>query len=169
MQYWKIFGGGQENSPNQNPLADHGILVDASSEWGIRLQVGDQYKAWHWKPQVLGYGGRDIGGAESIGIKFAIWWLVAKGVCSQRVKISADNQGANGAFDWGHGCNRWTNEAIQWGWEVSDTADLDIWVQYIMSAANPADPVSRGNVGGLSKLPEAFEIPRDVVPFLYKV
>ena len=69
--------GIHHNLTHWNPAVDYGISIDASSDWGIGLWVGNQYKAWRWKLQALGQGGRDIGGAESIAIEFAIWWLVA--------------------------------------------------------------------------------------------
>jgi hypothetical protein len=161
--------GVYRNLVNRDPAVDYGISVDASSDWGIGLRVKNQYKAWRWKPGALGSSGRDIGGAESIAIEFSIRWLAARGIRSQTVKIAADNQGANGAFNRGRGRNCWTNEAIQRGWGVLEAAGLEIVVEYIASAANPADPVSRGIFGGLERLSEQFEIPADLVPFLYEV
>jgi len=161
--------GVYRNLVNCDPPVDYGISVDASSDWGIGLRVKDRYKAWRWKLGALGSNGRDIGGAESIAIEFSIKWLAARGTRNQTIKIEADNQGANGAFSRGRGRNRWTNEAIQRGWGILEAAGFEIAVEYIASAANPADPVSRGIFGGLERLPEQFEIPVDLVPFLYEV
>jgi hypothetical protein len=145
---------------------DRQIFVDASKKWGIGLRVGDAYMAWKWKEGALGSGGRDIGGAESIAIEFVFRYLQAIGIRDELVLVRADNKGSNAAHDKGRGRNMWSNAAIQRGWEIGHDAGLELDIQYIASADNPADQVSRGDFTGLHKLECAFPIPIELHPFL---
>jgi hypothetical protein len=122
--------------------------------------------AWKWKEKALGSGGRDIGGAESITIEFIYRYLQAIGVCNEWVLVQADNLGSNAAHNKGQGCNMWSNAAIQWGWEIGHATGLELDIQYIASADNPADQVSCGDFARLHKLECVFSIPDELLPFL---
>ena len=153
---------------DRGQAVDRRIFVDASKKWGIGLRVDDAYMAWKWKDGALGTGGRDIGGAESIAIEFVLHYLQAIGIRNELVLVRADNKGSNAAHDKGRGRNMWSNAAIQRGWEIGHNTGLELDIQYIASADNPADQVSRGDFTGLHKLECAFPIPAELHPFLSK-
>ena len=145
---------------------NRGISVDASKEFGIGLRVHDAYLAWRWLPGALGQGGRDIGGAEAIGLEFALRYLRCIGVHGERTRVLGDNTSTIGAFNRGRGRNVWTNESVRRAWEVQEDIDGELEVVYVRSAENPADTVSRGDFRGLSSLECAFDIPLELTTFL---
>ena len=122
--------------------------------------------AWRWLPGALGQGGRDIGGAEAIGLEFTLRYLWCIGVHGEQTHVLGDNTSTIGAFNRGQGQNVWTNESVWWAWEVQEDIYGELEVVYVRSAENPADTVSRGDFRGLSSLECAFDIPLELTTFL---
>lgn len=151
------------------PVLVRNISVDASKSYGIGLREDDKYRAWKWKRGALGLGGRDIGGAEAIALEFALRYLVEDGVRNRRVRVRGDNTSTIGAFNRGRGRNVWTNLSVRRAWELQDTYGVELDVEYVRSAENPSDVVSRGVFDGLSRLDSAFALPDELVPFLTAV
>lgn len=172
LEWWRstlAVPGAFRTLVNRGPPVERGISVDASKDFGIGLRIEDKYKAWRWKPNALGQGGRDIGGAEAIALEFALRYLIAMGIRDELTRVLGDNTSTIGAYDRGRGRNIWTNMAVQRTWELQDKTNCEMHVEYVRSADNPADPVSRGDFSGLTRLPCMFAIPDDLTPFLVEV
>jgi len=78
-------------------MVDQDVWVDASTDWGIGVVVGQLWAAWKlrlsWKSD-----GRDIGWAESITLKLMILRLICNGYADCDITIHGDNTGVIGAF-----------------------------------------------------------------------
>lgn len=155
---------------DRGPTINRKISVDASTSFGIGLRVGDSFMAWKWKPHALATGsGRNIGGAEAIGLEFALRYLRTIGVIGERTRVLGDNTSTNGAFTRGRGRNVWTNESIRRSAALQVEIDGELDVIYVKSEDNPADPVSRGDFTGLTRLDCTFEVPDELLPYLVEV
>ncbi len=76
-----------------------------------------------------------------------VYTLIVIGVCDASVLVHSDNQGIIGAF--GKGCSRnlMINLCIQRAITAFGGNNIHLSLSYIESALNPADPISRGDVG----------------------
>lgn len=95
-----------------HPLINPDVWVDASSEWGIAIVIGRNWRAWKlaegWKSD-----GRDIGWAESVALELAVYHLIWAGYSHVLLLIHSDNQGAIGQYNKGRGSNQPTNDCIR--------------------------------------------------------
>jgi len=84
----------------RGPPQDIDLWVDASTDWGIGITLGNRWNAWrttnNWKCE-----GRDIGWLEAIAIELAVITLQVAGWRDRSVLIHSDNQGVIGAFKHG--------------------------------------------------------------------
>ncbi|KAJ2923621.1 hypothetical protein H1R20_g13481, partial [Candolleomyces eurysporus] len=167
-------------------LLDPGISVDASTDWGIGLVWGDEWDAWRlaegWKGPW-----RDIGWLECLALEFLVLHLEARGLRDCKVRVQSDNQGIIGAYYKGRSRNVEVNYSIRRFFLLSllsphlthsdnrfmyilDALHISLDVVYVKSADNPADPISRGDLGpGSRRIASKFELPTELRPYVLHV
>lgn len=148
---------------------DLDIWVDASTDWGIGIVVGQSRAAWRWAAPLEEWKreGRDIGWAEMVAIELAVRFLEQSRMENADVLVHSDNSGVIGAFERGRSRNFQVNNSIRRTEAICRAANLWIRLQYVASLNNRADPVSRGVLDArLDPLPINFELPSELAPFL---
>jgi len=128
--------------PPTDPI-DLDIWVDASTDWGIGITAKGKWDAWRTVEGWQGPG-HDIGWLEAMAIEFLIGTLVSNDLKDSHILIRSDNQGVMGAFTKGHSRNFEVNLAIRRTEALIDGANISLSFQYVESAFNLADPISRG-------------------------
>lgn len=150
-------------------VLDLGISVDASTVWGVGLKWGDEWDAWKVKE---GWKGpwRDIGWLECLAIELLVMHLEAKGYHDCRVRLLSDNQGIIGAYWKGRSRNAEVNYSIRRFMSILDSLHVSLEVEYVASADNPADPISRGELGTPDlQLSPSISLPEELRPFIVHV
>lgn len=150
-------------------LEDLGLYVDASTSWGIGVIIGDRWAAFKlkdgWKTE-----GRDICWLETLALEFLVYFLEAMDIHDVNLLIHSDNQGAIGSVDKGRSRNHHINFSVRRIYTVLISRFITPHLIYITSEANPADPISRGELGPLAKrLPLSFSLPdelRDIFTYV---
>lgn len=134
----------------RGPLVDLGISVDASTSWGIGVVIGTQWAAFQLVPN---------------------WKTgVAQGHHDVHILVHSDNVGAIGAQTKGR-CPNWhINLAVRRTYSTLATSNIVPTYEYIESAANPADPISRGELGSPGdRLPISITLPGELTDVLRHV
>lgn len=148
------------------PPVDIQLSVDASTEWGIGLSVGDEWDAWRLTGRSRS-SHQHIGWLEALAVKFAVQLLQAHGYTNTHFLIRSDNQGVIGAWRCGRGKNFLINLAIRHAERITLSSHLDISLEYIISVENPADPISRGEFPSTgNRLPKLFNLPTEASLYL---
>ncbi|RXW17779.1 hypothetical protein EST38_g8069 [Candolleomyces aberdarensis] len=148
-----------------DPL-DLGISVDASTDWGIGLVWGNEWDAWRLARSWKGPG-RDIGWLECLALELLVLHLEAKGLRDRKVRVQSDNQGIIGAYYKGRSRNFEVNFSIRRFMYILDALHISLDVVYVKSADNPADPISRGNLGpGSRRISPNFVLPEELRPYI---
>lgn len=129
------------------PLRTADIWVDASTGTGIGVVIGNEALAYKWSP-VLKYADPEdqvkIGWGEAAAAEIAVRVLVARGFHDCRVVIYGDNEGVAAAFK-RRRCRNWPiNKCIRRADEIARAVHLDFDIEWVPSAKNRSDPVSRG-------------------------
>ena len=148
---------------------DLDIWVDASTDWGVGIVVGQARAAWRWAVPLAEWKreGRDIGCAEMVAVELLVHYLEQSGMQDADVLVHSDNSGVIGAFERGRSRNFQVNNSIRRTEAICMATNLWISLQYVTSSNNRADPVSRGVPDArLGALPINFELPCELVPFL---
>lgn len=127
-------------------VRDLGISVDASTVWGVGLKFGDRWDAWRLRPGWKGPS-RDIGWLECLAIELLVLHLETMGLRDCRIKLLSDNQGIIGAYNKGRSRNPEVNFSIRRFMHILDCLQISLEVSYVRSEDNPADPISRGELG----------------------
>jgi len=136
--------------------------VDASTSWGIGVIIGGQWVAFHLAPDWK-IPRRDICWLETLAVEFAVYFLEEMGFHDSRLLIHSDNQGTIGAVDKGRSSNVPIKIAVRRTYTVLAAISVSIDVNYIVSADNLADPISRGILGPLSlRLNFSFNLPEEL-------
>lgn len=146
----------------RGPVVDMGISVDASTSWGIGIIVKERWLglklAPSWKVE-----GRDICWLETIAVELVVYILETMGVRNSRILIHSDNQGTIGSMHKGRSPNYHINLSIRRTYNVLSSLFITPELEYIASALNPADPISRGETGPLNKrLHTSFKLPEEL-------
>lgn len=150
------------------PPIDIQMSVDASTEWGIGLVWGDKWDAWKLTDRPRS-SFQHIGWLEALAVEFAVRVLEARGYTKTHILLRSDNQGVIGAWRKGCGKNFLINMAIHRAEVITLSSYLDISLEYIESANNPSDPISRGELGPPElRLPKLFNLPAEVSPYLIR-
>jgi len=130
----------------RGPLIDKRIFVDASTSWGIGILVEDRWLAFqlvsNWKSE-----GRDICWLETLAVEFVVYIIEAMNICNCRVLIHSDNQGTIGSMGKGRSANYHINLSVRRTYATLASLFVTPILEYIASADNPADPISRGESG----------------------
>ena len=130
----------------RGPPLDIGIFVDASTSWGIGIIVEGRWLAFELAP-AWKEPGKDICWLETLAVEFLVYILEVLGISNQRVLIHSDNQGTIGAMDKGRSGNCHINLSIRRTYTVLSSLMLMPDFIYVPSIDNPADPLSRGELG----------------------
>lgn len=151
-------------SPRGSPI-DIDIWVDASTDWGIGICIGNQWDAWRtiagWKSS-----GRDIGWLEAIAVELAVRALYFAGWKDKSIIIHSDNQGVIGAFSHGRSRNFQVNLAIRRVEQLAMVSNVLHILTYTPSADNKADPISRGEVGSFESRLSPCQLPNELNQFI---
>ena len=73
------------------PILDLQAFSDASSSIGLGITLGDRWRAWFLRPGWAS-DGRDIGWAESIGLKLLVNTILRAGTSNCHFPVHCDNQ-----------------------------------------------------------------------------
>jgi hypothetical protein len=146
----------------RGPVSSLSIFVDASTSWGIGLLVDGKWKAFRleddWKIE-----GRDICWLETLAVEFIAYILEAMDIRDCQVVIHSDNQGTIGSMGKGRSPNFHINLAVRRTYSVLSSLFVTPSFIYIPSEENPADPISRGELGNpADTLDVAFELPGEL-------
>ena len=153
--------------PCGDPL-DLGIYVDASTSWGIGIIVEGEWLALKHKPEWK-LPGRDIGWLETVAAELVVYILEARDIHDSTVIIHSDNQGTIGSMTKGRSPNPHINLSIQRTYSVLCPNFITFDFKYIPSEENPADPLSRGELGPpQDRMNLFFQLPPELEPiFVY--
>lgn len=148
------------------PVLDLPIFVDASTSWGIGIQINSKWAAWRFLDNAL-KDGRGIGWAEMVAVELAVSLLCSVHPRSSHFLIHSDNQGVIGAINSCFSRGASQNSSLS---RLSTTLlnhESFLSTTYITSALNPADPLSRGILPPFrSRLKTGLTLPLELLPFL---
>ena len=149
--------------PRGDPL-DLGIYVDASTSWGIGIIVAGKWLALQHKASWK-VPGCDIGWLETIAVELIAYILEARGIRDASVTAHSDNQGTIGSMTKGRSPNSHINLSIQRTYSVLCPNFITFDFKYIPSELNPADSLSRGELGPpQDRMNLPFKLPPELEP-----
>ncbi len=124
---------------------DIGISVDASTDWGIGLCWGHKWAGW----RAINWSGpyRNIRWLEGVAVELVVYVLVERGFRDCCILVRSDNKGVIAAFRHGRSRNVEVNLSIRRAIALMWVNNISFKLEYVHSAENPADPISRGNLG----------------------
>lgn len=166
---WWLNTLSQEHPPRclkpRGTTQDVDLWVDASTEWGIGIVLGNSWNAWTlhegWKGN-----GRDIGWLEAIAVELAVRTLFDRGWKDAAVLIHSDNQGVIGSFQRGRSRNFQVNVCIRRVEAIAMASNVFHVLSYVESARNRADTISRGEVGSPDNRLAPIQLPEELTPFI---
>ena len=146
----------------RSPCQDMGLFVDASTSWGIGIVIAGKWLAFqlhdNWKVE-----GRDICWLETVAVEILLYILVAMGVTNTTLLIHSDNQGTIGSLGKGRSRNFHINLSIRRAYVILISHSITPELTYIASENNPADPISRGELGPThSRITASFSLPDEL-------
>ena len=150
----------------RGPCQDMGLFVDASTSWGIGIIVAGRWAAFklheHWKVP-----GWDICWLETVAVEVLLYILEAMGVANTTLLIHSDNQGTIGSLGKGRSRNFHINLSIRRAYVVLASQLITPKMVYIDSENNPADPISRGELGSIeTHINISLSLPDELQPLL---
>ena len=139
-----------------------GLFVDASTSWGIGIVIAGKWAAFklheNWKVE-----GRDICWLETVAVEILVYILEAMGITNTILLIHSDNQGTIGSLGKGRSRNFHINLSICRTYVVLASLLITPELVYITSANNPADPISRGELGSTeTRISTSFSLPGEL-------
>lgn len=145
LRKWQIFLSTPNISSSFRIPPQQSTLYFASdaSNLGIGVVVGSYARFSPFEPSWRTDLRADIGPAEAWGVESLLEAAVAFGLRDCRVTIWCDNEGVNYSWVKGYSRSRLTNRAIFRMNELATVHGLTVRLEYIKSAENPADAVSR--------------------------
>ena len=146
----------------RSPVQDMGLFVDASTSWSIGIVVAGRWRAFKlykdWKIE-----GRDICWLETVAVEILIYIHEAMGVANTTLLIHSDNQGTIGSLGKGRSRNFHINLSIHRAYVVLASKFITPELVYIASKNNPADPISRGELGPTAtRIIASFSLPDEL-------
>ena len=121
---------------------DARIYVDASSTWGVGVLINGKWAAWELVPTPLPPG--FINTLEMLAVEFTVYLLSKIFPSNLLFIVHSDNQGVIGALNSLTSRSTTQNESLARFLPLLFSRNCFLSAVYVMSAANPADPVSRG-------------------------
>ena len=148
--------------PPHSPCQDMGLFIDASTSWGIGIVVAGKWRAFRlcqgWKVE-----GRDICWLETVAVEVLVYILEAMEVANTTLLIHSDNQGTIGSIGKGRSRNFHINLSIRRIYVVLASHFIIPELAYVASENNPADPLSRGELGSPdSRITVSFSLPDEL-------
>lgn len=153
-------------------MHDLDLWVDASSDWGIGIVIGNGWDAWKWgAPYAKWHAqGRDIGWAEMVAIELLLRRLEEVGWRNADLLIRSDNEGVIHAFRKGRSRNWQVNLSIRRTEYLCLATNLVAHPVYVNTKINRADAVSRGTpLASMERFRSGFELPPELAAFLAHV
>jgi len=127
--------------PSPTPITNLDAYSDASSEVGIGITIGEQWRAWRllpgWKDK-----GRDIRWAEAVGFLFLATALMQQHQQNAHVKVFGDNWGVVEGWWKGRSRNQPTNNIFKLVHTISWDNSIHFHTEYVSTADNLADDPS---------------------------
>ena len=170
LQWWKsrlVQPTLARPTPSPAPIINASAYLDASSETGIGITVGDKWRAWRllpgWKADT-----RDIGWAEAVGFLLLTLTLSPTVPKGSHVKVFRDNRGVVEGWWNGRSRNRAINEVFKWLHEHlrRNATKSSFHTAYVRTASNPADAPSRGIYPSASFLLRLITLPPELERFI---
>lgn len=153
----------------KGPVIDVDLWVDASTDWGVGLILGEKFAAFKLLPGWRGPS-RDIGWLETLAVELAAILLGILGYQGQRILLRSDNQGVIGAHEKGRSRNFESNLSLRRTLFCCLDSDLSLALEYVESALNLADPISRGILPEASKAWDyVLPLPDELKQYLIQV
>jgi hypothetical protein len=155
--------------PTRGPCQDLGLFVDASTSWGIGIVVAGRWAAFKlredWK-----VAGRDICWLETVAVEVLFYILEDMGFSNVTLLIHSDNQGTIGSLGKGRSRNFHINLSVRRIYVVLASLFITPELVYIASENNPADPISRGELGSSeTRIITSFRLPDELRHIFFDV
>jgi hypothetical protein len=168
LQALDISGFYRKLSPRAS-CRDMGLFVDASTSWGIGIVIAGRWAAFklheNWKIE-----GRDICWLETVAVEILVYILDAMGISNTTLLIHSDNQGTIGSLGKGRSRNFHINLSIRRTYVILASQFITPELIYIASENNPADPISRGELGSEeTRITTSFSLPDELQHVLIHV
>ncbi len=171
LKWWRKTLASVSSPRLLTPLSDHldlDIFVDASTSWGIGILLGERWMAFRLLPgwntsRVDNDVSRGICWLEMIAVELVIYAAHAAGFSNCRMLIHSDNMGVIGAVVKGRSPNYHINLSICRMTSITCANFILPFFEYVESALNPADPISRDILPpSSSHIPLSFSLPSDL-------
>ncbi|KAE8243359.1 hypothetical protein A4X03_0g7786 [Tilletia caries] len=91
---------------------DQTVWVDASTEWGVGVVVGDAWAAWRWH-EGWQRDGRGIGWGEAVALELGMLAAISQGAQGSRITFRSDNQGVIACYKLGRSRSRQINTVLK--------------------------------------------------------
>ena len=145
-------------------IQDLGLFVDASTSWGIGIVIENRWAAFKlvagWKTE-----GMDICWLVTLALELLVYFLQAMDIWDAHILIHSDNQGAIGALEKGHSPNHHINLSVCRIYSILIPRFITHHLKYVPSEDNPADPISRGELGSpQTAISYSFRMPDELLP-----
>ncbi|KAE8186882.1 hypothetical protein CF328_g7093 [Tilletia controversa] len=129
---------------------DQTVWVDASTEWGVGVVVGDAWAAWRWH-EGWQRDGRGIGWGEAVALELGMLAAISQGAQGSRITFRSDNQGVIACYKLGRSRSRQINTVLKRVVALERDHNVRLLISYIETDRNPADaalePSTRTNYG----------------------
>lgn len=152
-------------TPAPVPIIDTNSYSDASSETGIGVTIGNQWRAWRLLPGSKNRS-RDIGWAESVGFLLLVPSIIQRTQPHSHLQVYGDNQGVVEGWRKGRSRNKPTNSIFKLIHKITQENAISIHTKYVPSEFNPADGPSRGKYYHPSLLLPPVIIPEAIQPWI---
>ncbi|KAE8214992.1 hypothetical protein CF326_g9755, partial [Tilletia indica] len=88
------------------------VWVDASTEWGVGVIVGEAWTAWRW---MKGWqrDGRGIGWGEAVALELGMRAAISQGAKGASITFRSDNQGVIACYKLGRSRNKQINTVLR--------------------------------------------------------
>lgn len=151
--------------PAPGPIVDIQAYSDASSETGIAITIGAQWRAWRllpgWKTDQ-----RDIGWAEAVGFALLVSSITQFSHSGTHYKVYGDNAGVVEGWWTGRSRNKQTNNIFKLIHDQTKFHGITIHTRYVPSKLNPADDPSRGRYYAKNLLLPIIQIPQGLRQYI---
>ncbi|KAF7314726.1 hypothetical protein MKEN_00946600 [Mycena kentingensis (nom. inval.)] len=152
------------------PVTDLDIWVDASTDWGIGVWIGEEWYALKLRDGVdwRKGGKRDICWLEALAIEVVVLLLAQRGTRDAHILVRSDNMGAIGAHQKGRSTNAEINRCVRRCLEIRLLFSIALDINYVPSDDNRADALSRGALPTYPPIRRRFDLPADVFEALFE-
>lgn len=148
---------------NRGPPCDMGLFVDASTSFGVGIYIDGRWSILRLRDSWNEDGGRGICWLETVAVEILVIYLdELLGLRDRHILIHSDNQGTIGSLSKGKSRNFHVNHSVRRCFDIAVPTGLSISLEYVASAENPADSLSRGLFGPIDKKLPPCRLPHDI-------